>query len=76
MKATLLVIQIYAKQFSNFTVHLNVDNTSTFSWINKQTAPHKNIFKIVKTFWDFCILINIWVKASYIEFMHNKCMII
>ena len=33
---------------------------------------NENIFKIVKTFWDFCIQRHIWVKASYTESKHNK----
>ena len=72
MKAALFTIQIHAKEFFNCTVHLNVDNTSTLSWINEQTVPNENIFKIVKTYWYFSIQRNIWVKASYIEFKHNK----
>ena len=60
------------RTFFNCTVHLKVANTSTLSWINKQTAPNEDIFKIVKTFWDFCIQRNIWVKSSYIESKHNK----
>ena len=59
MRSALFAKHIYAKYFFNCTVHLNVDNTSTLSRINKQTAPNKNILKIVKTFWDFCIQRNI-----------------
>ena len=58
--------------FFNCTVHLNLDNTSTLSWINKQTAPNENIFKIVKIFRGFCIQRHIWIKDSYIESKHNK----
>ena len=39
MKVALFAVQIYAKEFFNCAVHLNVDNTSILSWINKQTAP-------------------------------------
>ena len=30
------------------------------------------LFKIVKTLWDFCIQINIWVKTPHTAFKHNK----
>ena len=72
MKPALFAIQIYAKEFFNCTVHLNVDNTSTLFWINELTASNENIFKMVKTFRDICIQKNIWVKASYIESKHKK----
>ena len=40
MRSALFAKHIYAKYFFNCTVHLNVDNTSTLSRINKQTAPN------------------------------------
>ena len=48
MEAALFAMQIYAKELFNCTVHLNVDNTSSLSWISKQIAPNEDIFKIVK----------------------------
>ena len=46
MKAGLFAIKIFAKEISNCTVHLNVDNTSTLSWINKQIAPNETFSKL------------------------------
>ena len=51
---------------------LKIDNTSTVSWVNKQSDPDKEIFTLVKQFWEFCIDRNINVVASYIESKKNK----
>ena len=51
---------------------LKIDNTSTVSWVNKQSDPDKEIFTLVKQFWEFCIDRNRSVKAHYIESKKNK----
>ena len=60
MKTALFALQIYVKEFFNRTVRLNVDNTSTLSWINKQIAPSENIFKIAKTLSGIFVFIEIF----------------
>ena len=41
-------------------------------WANKQSGRYKEIFTLVKQFWEFCIDRNINVVASYIESKKNK----
>ena len=53
-------------------IQFKIDNASTIVWINKQTAPNKEIFDLVKEFWEFCIEIKIHVFASYIKSKRNK----
>ena len=42
------------------------------SWVNKQFGADKEIFTLVKQFWEFCIDRNTNVVASYIESKKNK----
>ena len=59
--------------FARFNkILLKIDNTSTVSWVNKQSDPDKEIFTLVKQFWEFCIDRNISVEAHYIESKKNK----
>ena len=56
----------------DLTVLFKIYNTTTVSWVNKQSDPDKEIFTLVKQFWEFCIDRNINVVASYIESKKNK----
>ena len=67
MLAALLALRLYCKDLQDLTVLFKIDNTSTVSWVNKQSGPGKEIFTLVKQFWEFCIDKNINVVASDIE---------
>ena len=74
-KTALFAIEIQAKEFFNCTVHLNVDNASTLSWIKKQTAPNENNFKIVqncKNSLGFLYSDKYLGQNPYTAFKHNK----
>ena len=53
-------------------MHLKVDYTVTVAFINKQKAPNKVVFTIIKNIWEFCIRRNLWLFASYIKSTRNK----
>ena len=53
-------------------MHLKVDNTATVAFINKQKAPDKVVFTIIKNIWEFCIRRNLWFFASYMKSTRNK----
>ena len=72
MLAALLALRLYCKDLQDLTVFFKTDNTSTVSWVNKESGPDKEIFTLVKQFWEFCIDRNINVVASYIESKKNK----
>ena len=72
MLAALLALRLYCKDLQDLTVLFKIDNTSTKSWVNKQSGPDREIFTLVKQFWEFCIGRNITVVASYIESKKNK----
>ena len=69
MLAALLALRLYCK---DLTVLFKIDNTSTVSWVNKQPGPDREMFTLVKQFWEFCMDRNITVVASYIESKKNK----
>ena len=54
------------------SIQFKIDNTSTIVWINKQTAPNKETFDLVKEFWEFCMERKKHVFASYIKSKRNK----
>ena len=72
MLAALLALRPCCKDLQDLTVLFKIDNTSTVSWVNKESCPDKEIFTLVKQFWEFCIDRNINVVASYIESKKNK----
>ena len=72
MLAALLALRLYCKDLRNLTVLFKIDNTSMVSWVNKQYGPDRELFTLVKQFWEFCIDRNITVVASYIESKKNK----
>ena len=72
MLAALLALRLYCKDLQDLTVLFKIDNTSTLSWVNKQSCPDREIFTLVKQFSEFCIDRNITVVASYIESKKNK----
>ena len=54
------------------SVHLKVDNTTAVGRINKQTAPIKLEFSILKQIWNFAAQRKLEIYASYIESKKNK----
>ena len=66
-KVDILKTALYCKDLQDLTVLFKIDNTSTVSWVNKQSGPDKEIFTLGKQIWEFCIDRNINVVASYIE---------
>ena len=70
MLAALLALRLYYKDLQDLTALFKIDNTSTVSWVNQQSDPGKEIFTLVKQFWEFRIDRN--VVASYIESKKNK----
>ena len=72
MLPALLALRPYCKDLQDLTILLKIDNTSMVSWLNKQSGPDKELFTLVKQFWEFCLDININLLASYIESKKNK----
>ena len=72
MKGALFALKIYCKDMYKVSIQFKKDNTSTTVWINKQTAPNKEIFELVKEFWEFCVERKVHVFASYIKSRRNK----
>ena len=50
MLAALLALRLYCKDLQDLTVLFKIDNTSTVSWVNKQSGPDREIFTLVKQF--------------------------
>ena len=70
--AAYFALKLFCKGFKNTAVHLKVDNTATVAFINKQKAPNKVVFTIIKKIWEFCIQRNLWLFPSYIKSTRNK----
>ena len=70
--AAYFALKLFCKDLKNTAVHLKVDNTATVAFINKQKAPNKVVFTIIKKIWEFCIQRNLWLFASYIKSTRNK----
>ena len=68
----MLALRLYCKELQDLTALFKIDNTSTVSWVNKQSGPDREIFTLAKQFWEFSIDRNINVVASYIESKKNK----
>ena len=64
MKGALFALKIYCKDMYKVSIQFKTDNTSTIVWINKQTAPNKETFDLVKEFWEFCMERKIYVFVS------------
>ena len=72
MAAAFFAVKIYATTLSKTSMHLRVDNTTTFARINRQNAPNETVHLLLKDFWEFCAEKQIWVHASYISSSRNK----
>ena len=72
MKGALFALKIYCKDMYKVSTLFKIGNTFTVVWINKQTAPNKETFDLVKEFWEFCMERKIYVFASYIKSKRNK----
>ena len=48
MAAAFFAVQSYAAVLSKTSIHLRVDNTATFAWINKQNAPNETVHLLLK----------------------------
>ena len=72
MVAAFFAVKIYAATLSETSIHLRVDNTATLASINRQNAPNKTVYVLLKGFWEFCANKQIWVHASYISSSRNK----
>ena len=65
--SSLFCFEVILQNFKNTVVHLKVDNTATVAFINKQKAPNKVVFTIIKNIWEFCMRRNLCLFASYIK---------
>ena len=72
MKGALFTLKIYCKEMYKVSLHFKIDNTSTIVWIRKETAPNKEIYELVKEFWEFCMERKLHVFASHIKSKRNK----
>ena len=72
MKGALFALKIYWKGMYKVSIQFKIDYTSTIIWINKQRAPNKETFDLVKEFWELCIERKIQVFASYLKSKRNK----
>ena len=52
-KGAFFALKIYCKDMYKVSIQFKIDNTSTFVWINKQTAPNKEIVELVNKVWEF-----------------------
>ena len=48
MKDALFALKIYCKDMYKVSVQFKIGNTTNIVWINKQTAPNKETFDLVK----------------------------
>ena len=48
MKDALFALKIYYKDMYKVSVQFKLGNTTNIVWINKQTAPNKETFDLVK----------------------------
>ena len=72
MKDALFALIAYCKDMYKVSIHFKIGNTSTIVWINKQTAPNKETFELVKEFWEFCTERKIHIFASHIKSKRNE----
>ena len=72
MKGALFTLKIYCKEMYKVSLHFKIDNTSTIVWIRKETVPNKEIYELVKEFWEFCMERKLHVFASHIKSKRNK----
>ena len=63
--AAYFALKAYCKILNNMSIHINVDNTSVVSTLNKKASHNTFIFNTVKKTWFFCIDRNIWTVGFY-----------
>jgi hypothetical protein len=56
----------FAKDLSHTHVRLEVDNTTTVSYVNKQGGKIKALYKIALNLWEFAIARDIWLSAAHL----------
>jgi hypothetical protein len=61
----------FAKHISNTHIRLEVDNTTTVSYINNQGGRAPHLYLIALQTWQFAIDRNIWLSAAHIPGVLN-----
>ena len=72
MTAAFFTVKVYTTTLSETSIHLRVDNTTTFNWINTQNTPNETVHLLLKDFCEFGAEKQIWAHASYISSSRNK----
>lgn len=70
--AVFLGLKCFAREHSNCSILLRVDNTTALSYINRMGGiqfPH--LTDLTRTIWQWCEKRNIWLFASYINTTDN-----
>ena len=71
-KAVLFAFQSLLRDTYNTSVHIRSDNSTTISYINNQGGVRsEDITEIVSDLYDFCILRNLRIQASFLCGRHN-----
>ena len=66
-----VAIKIWGRELANRRVHFRSDNIATVAILNKKTSPCPTIMKMVRDIVLSCLLLNISLKATYIEGRNN-----
>lgn len=70
--AVFMGLKCFAKNLSNGSILLRVDNTTAICYINRMGGiqfPHLN--DLARSIWQWCEKRNIWLVASYINSLDN-----
>lgn len=72
LKAVLLALKWYAKDWRNCKVLLRIDNTTAMAYVNKMGGvQYPELNKLAREIWQFCESKHIWLFASYIKSEEN-----
>ena len=66
-----VAIKLWGREMANMKVLFRSDNKATVAIINKKTSPCITIMKMVREIVLSCLLLNISLKAEYIEGSNN-----
>ena len=72
MLAVYFTLKCFAKDFSNLTVIIHIDNTTVISILkNMGTSHNKLLNKKCKLIWEWCKSKNIQLFPVYVNTKHN-----
>jgi hypothetical protein len=66
MHAAYLVLLCFAKDLKDTHVRMEVDNTTTVSYINKQGGKIEQLYHLSLQMWEFAITQSLWLSAAHL----------